>query len=322
MRCNQYYAFAVGMLTMCYTQLANAQTNLALAGKVFDATSREPLAFASISIAGKSLGTVTNAVGEFDFNLPEQYSRDTLVISHIGYKSFRKRVADLYHEKLSIGLQTNSLLLDEVVIHELTGKEIVALAVKNIPLNYSQDSYCLKGFFREIEEENGKYVLLTEAAVDIYDKNFDGTSQRQLQETVVVREMRRSLHHGKRQNKHNIGIALTDLFENNDVKYNRGMLSMTNTFSVDTITTYNDRPVYGITMVNRTDSGMLYIDVETYGILKISMERKSVDKNKKYYQVFTKKTVFARSRMVQVYSGIRALRKQALLKAYARIRAE
>ena len=81
MRCNQYYAFAVGMLTMCYTHLANAQTNLALAGKVFDATSREPLAFASISIAGKSLGTVTNAVGEFDFNLPEQYSRDTLVIS-------------------------------------------------------------------------------------------------------------------------------------------------------------------------------------------------------------------------------------------------
>jgi hypothetical protein len=183
------------------------------------------------------------------------------------------------------------LLLNEVVIREkkLTGKEIVAEAVKNLTLNYSVQPYCLKGFFREIEEENGKYVLLTEAAVDVYDKNFNGKSQPHLQEAVVIREMRRSLYYGKRQNKNNIGIALTDLFENNDVRYNRGMLSMGNTFSVDTITTYNDRLVYGVTMVNQTDSGMLYIDMETYGILKISMMRKSVSKDKRYYQVSTRK---------------------------------
>jgi len=268
-----------------------AQTNIALSGKVFDASTREPLGFASISIAGKPAGTVTNAVGEFDFNLPEQYSHDTLVISHIGYKSFRKNIADLSRGSLSIGLNTNPLLLNEVVIREekLTGKEIVAEAVKNLTINYSTQPYCLKGFFREIEQENEKYVVLTEAAVDVYDKNFDGKSQQSLQEAVAVREMRRSLHYGSRKNKDNIGIALTDLLENNDVRYNRGMLRMSNTFSMDTITTYHDRLVYGISIMNETDSGMLYIDTESYGILKIIMERRSRTKGNRYYQVITRK---------------------------------
>ena len=42
-------------------------------------------------------------------------------------------------------------------------------------------------------------------------------------------------------------------------------------------------------MINQTDSGTLYIDMETYGILKINMIRRNIIRGKKYYQVLTRK---------------------------------
>ena len=65
------------------------------------------------------------------------------------------------------------------------------------------------------------------------------------------------------------------------------MLDSANTFSLDTITVYNDKLVYGVSMSRGTDSGMLYIDVETFGFLKITMERKIGDKSKPYYEEHT-----------------------------------
>ena len=200
------------------------------------------MGFATVRIGGKPVGTVTNAAGEFDFYIPEEYSDDSLVISHVGYKSFRDKIDRLPKGSLSIGLKAISVLLREIVIREkdLTGKEIVAKAVKNLTLNYSTKPFCLQGFFRQIEEENGKYVLLAEAAVNLYDKNFEAERlKRDLQESVDVREMRRSLRYGSQSKRDNIGIPLTDLIENNDVRYNRGMLDSANTFSFDTITVYN-----------------------------------------------------------------------------------
>jgi hypothetical protein len=261
------------------------QSYLTIGGSVQDEETKKPLSFASVSISGESIGTVTNVNGEFDFHIPEQYLHDTLVISHVGYKSLKRCVADIQN-KHAFELKPYAFLLNEVEIREknLTGKEIVSKAIKNLTLNYSTKPYCLEGFFREIEEENNKYVLLTEAAVDVYDKSFDGKRKSQLQESVDVKEMRRSLRHSGLKNRNNIGIALTDLIENNDVRYNRGMMdTSTNEFSIDTITAYNDRMVYGISVSNKIDKGMLYIDIETYGVLKISMERKNRDGGKYYY---------------------------------------
>ena len=275
------------MMILITSRLHSATAQpLLITGMVFDQHSQEPLAFASVSIVGKPLGTVTNAAGEFDFYIPEEYKNDSLVISHVGYKSFREKIERLPKEALSLGLKAISVLLREIVIREkdLTGKEIVAKAVKNLSLNYSTKPFCLQGFFRQIEEENGKYVLLAEAAVDLYDKNFDGRPKRDLQESVDVTEMRRSLRYGSQSKRDNIGIPLTDLIENNDVRYNRGMLDSANAFSLDTITVYNDKLVYGVSMSRGTDSGMLYIDMETFGFLRITMERKSRDKAKNHYE--------------------------------------
>jgi hypothetical protein len=267
--------------------------NIIVSGKILDAKSGEPLEFASVGVMGKPTGTIANANGEFDFHILNSYENDSLVVSHVGYQSYRAKITDVSKETIVIRLKPRPVLLNEVVIHEknLTAKEIVAKTKRNLALNYSTKPFCLQGFFREIEEENGKYVLLSEAAVDLYDKNFDGKHKRHMQESVDVREMRRSLRYSARNNRDNIGFALADLIENNDVRYNRGMLdTASNTYSLDTILLYNDRPVYGISASRGPDVGMLYIDTETFGLLKITMERKSRDQKKYYHDGFINKT--------------------------------
>jgi hypothetical protein len=263
-----------------------AQENIKITGRVESKHTKEHLSFASVNVQGKPFGTVANPDGEFDFYIPAQYIHDTLVVSHLGYESFRYKISDLKKEALLISLNTTSRLLGEVIINEekLSGKEIVARAIKQLKINYSTEQYGLEGFFREIEEENGKYVLLTEAAITLHDKDFDGKRKKLLQESVEIKEMRRSLRYSGQGNRDNIGYALADLIENNDIRYCRGMLdTMVTSYSLDTITSYDNRSVYGISTSNQDDRGMMYVDMETLGILKISMERKSRNENKKYY---------------------------------------
>lgn len=266
--------------------------NIIVSGKILDAKNNEPLEFASVGIMGRPTGTIANANGEFDFHILNSFENDSLVVSHVGYQSYRTKIKDIGKGTITIRLKPRPVFLNEVIIHEknLTAREIVVKAKKNLALNYSTKPFCLQGFFREIEEENGKYVLLSEAAVDLYDKNFDGKHKRHMQESIEVREMRQSFRYSARNNRDNIGFALADLFENNDVRYHRGMLdTATNTYSLDTILLYNDRHVYGISASNGPDVGMLYIDTETFGLLKITMERKSRDGKKYYHDNFINK---------------------------------
>ena len=282
-RCQQIITIIALMMSMA---CARAQ-QIVISGKVFDQTSKEPLSFASVGILGKSLATVANVNGEFDFIVPMEYSADSIVISHVGYSSFHGRVSSLADRNNLFGLKGKPVLLQEVIVREndLTAKEIVSKAIRNLTLNYSTKPFCLEGFFREIEQENGKYVLLTEAAVDLYDRDFDGKRKSHLQESVDVRQTRRSLRMGIGYKGDNLGFALADLIENNDARYNRGMMdTANNTFTLHNITQYHDRMVYGINAKQGTDSSMLYIDVETFGILKIWMERKSRDPGKEFYE--------------------------------------
>lgn len=270
-----------------------AQERVILSGAVLDEQTHQPLSFASISIQHKPHGTVTNVEGEFDFHVPVESVYDTVIVSYIGYKSFTASVQQLVNvERILLSAAAQWLKTVEIEAKKITGRDVVALAVRNLRNNYSQEPYCLEGFFREIEEENGKYVLLTEAAIELYDKNFDGRPRKLPQESVNIREMRRSIRYSKLYAKDNIGHALVDLIENNDVRYNRGMLDTTrNTFAIERITEYNGRQVYQVSMTNRTDRGTLYIDTDTYGFLKIEMDCRSRNAQEKYYAVNVRDSV-------------------------------
>src|SRR5213593_3160998 len=69
---------------------AAAQTTGTVRGKVTDATTQRPLDGAQISVVGTDLGTLSNAEGEYQFNVP--LGQVTLRIRRVGYGSSNKTV--------------------------------------------------------------------------------------------------------------------------------------------------------------------------------------------------------------------------------------
>jgi hypothetical protein len=264
-----------------------AQEYITISGNVIDMATNAPLPFAHISLKNSSLGTVSNHEGYFEFHVPLNHRSDTVWISYLSYEHFESKVEDLKtNNKKTIALKPTAVLLKEIEVREknLTGKEIVEMAIRKIKDNYPTQTFCLEGFFREIEEENEKYTLLTEAAIYFYDDDFTNRI-RKPQESVDIKEVRRSYSYTKRNTKDNIGWALMDLLENNDVRYKRGLLNTkNNTYEIDSLILYNDNPVYVIKVKNRFDEGKLYIDASRFAFLKIEADRRSRT-NQRYYQV-------------------------------------
>jgi hypothetical protein len=90
-------------------------------GTVRDASTNEPLAFASIVVEGTQLGTMTSAGGKFTIVLPEDTSH--LRCSYVGYKT---EIVDCTGQKnipIAIRLYSMDMLLQDVTVyaHRLDG---------------------------------------------------------------------------------------------------------------------------------------------------------------------------------------------------------
>ena len=148
-------------------------------GKVVDSKTGEPLAFASIVQKNKSVGLITNDDGSF--KLPSYYAtaNATIVVSFIGYYSEEIVVTNLDRNNLNvIKLVEKTEFLEEIVIknkvkRNLTAKDIVKLAIKNIRNNYPFNSFSYVGYYRDYQKsKDNTYVNLNEAILHVHDPGF------------------------------------------------------------------------------------------------------------------------------------------------------
>ncbi|HEY5825579.1 MAG TPA: carboxypeptidase-like regulatory domain-containing protein, partial [Cyclobacteriaceae bacterium] len=267
--------------------IAGAQDSITLSGKVVDAETNEPLTYASVTLKGKPVGTITNADGEFEFYVPENYMRDTLVISYVGYHYYCERVLSIKdHKKVVIKLKFKPMVLNEVVVvaTKVAPQEIVKKAFEKVENNYPVNAHRLKGFYREIHEENEKTVLLVEAALDIYDQGYRRNGNKSTENEKVhlldgraSKSYRNSAFNNTTREKWNLVVSA---LRHNPVKYpDPNVRKKGNTFMLDSIVYYNDRLIYVIsffTYISRFPNferkNILYIDSENYAIYKYGWE--------------------------------------------------
>jgi hypothetical protein len=181
--------------------LGYAQQILTLTGKVIDSESKKPVAFASVGIQGKSLGTITNEEGEFDLHLPEGLRTHRLFITCMGYEGFALPVNqwDVTTRKI-VELKPATYQLAEVEVQAkkpLTAREIVQQARHNIANNYPDKPFKMSAYFRTYLKVNDRYTWFTDAALDIYDKGYGHApfGEQNLQEQVVLKGVRQSYWH-------------------------------------------------------------------------------------------------------------------------------
>lgn len=157
--------------------IASAQNTKAIHGKVIDTKTKQALPYASITIANKHIGTVSNSKGNFTLHYPDSVASDTLIVTYLGYNTYTQPLKNFSNKAVKIKLNTSSTEINEVVIRPLTPLEVIKKVKANYKQNYPQTPYISKGFFLQEVTENNKYVDFIEAYVDIYNPAFGDTSK-------------------------------------------------------------------------------------------------------------------------------------------------
>ena len=141
-------------------------------GKVIDQSTRKPVVFANVYLIGSSLGTVTNADGEFVLKVPVTELGRKVGISNLGYKNVIMNVADLKDRDNTIRLELTATALEQVVIRSDDPIDLLRMAWRRIPENYNSDPEMQIGFYRETVKQNRSYVAVAEAVLDVYKSPY------------------------------------------------------------------------------------------------------------------------------------------------------
>ncbi|MCX8490539.1 MAG: carboxypeptidase-like regulatory domain-containing protein, partial [Cyclobacteriaceae bacterium] len=248
---------------------------LTVSGKVVDKETREPLLFASVGILGKSIGTVTNLQGEFDFHLNTELKYNVFTINMLGYKTFEAPVWSLLTDSLIIQIEKSTVTLDEVVVSDsLKGGDILHIALLKIDENYPKNPFVLEGFYRDLKKVANTYVSILEAAISIYDENYkEPRNKFKLRERVALKEVRRSISYSNKFTSFfDQGNLLEDLLLHNSIRYrhfpegDEFLKQLTREKDTD----FNTRPVYVVT--HKLEQVKLLIDKKTFAILHLEDE--------------------------------------------------
>ena len=258
---------------------AQAQ-KITLSATVQDNQSQEPLPFASVGIKGKSIGTITNLQGQFDFHFPAEFRNDILVISMLGYNDFEAPIWSLLDSKVTvIPMTLSTTVLKEVVVRDsLSGGEILQLALARIEDNYPMDPFLLKGFYRDVKKVGGTYIALLEAAVEIYDENYsEPRNKAKLRERVKLLEVRKSVGYDNKFTSYfGQKNLLEDLLLHNNIRY-RQIDTQTDLFTNtkrEEDSYYNGRETFVLSntegfnlkmYINKTDYSISHLEFEISG---------------------------------------------------------
>ena len=142
-------------------------------GKVVNSSTRKPVVFANIYLIGSSLGTVTNAEGEFILKVPVSELNRQMGISNLGYKNLAINLSDLKDKENVIKLEIAAIPLEQVVIRSDDPVELLKMAYRRIKDNYNTDPEMQVGFYRETVKQNRSYVAVAEAVLDVYKSPYN-----------------------------------------------------------------------------------------------------------------------------------------------------
>ncbi|WP_033958967.1 carboxypeptidase-like regulatory domain-containing protein [Psychroserpens jangbogonensis] len=179
------YCFCLfSMLSFSQTELKN---------KIVDFTTLMPIESASIYIKNTTIGTVSNQDGKFVLQVSNELQLDTLIISSIGYKSFKIPVNEFDNTE-EIYLEEDIAALDEIILiaenRPTTGNDIILKAIERLSENLPDSAYIQKGFLRHKERNSKEFKWLIESAITVYDSGYSSSSEDHLK--INVDQVRKS----------------------------------------------------------------------------------------------------------------------------------
>jgi hypothetical protein len=243
-------------------------------GKIIDESTKNPLAFASVTAVGTNIGTITNTNGEFYLTIDDELNVKEIIFQHLGYKNKILPLSSLIGKINTISMESHSIPLDEIVVRPGDPNDLIREVLKRIPTNYSNEPMKHMAFYRESVMKKRKYVSISEAVVEVYKAAYNNDFSQDLvklykgrkssnvkpQDTVIVK-----LKGGPKS------ALLLDIAKNPEILFSNDNLE-NYVFRIDEITKINDKNNYVIDFKQVKDydyplfNGKLYVDVNTLAI--------------------------------------------------------
>lgn len=146
-------------------------------GKVSDIRTKKELSFATLSLIGDNISTVTNSEGEFSIKIPNNKLDGRLLISFIGYKNKTINLKELKAEDNTILLEPYNIQLGEVIVSPNNANQLIMQVLSKIEQNYGSDQNLMTGFYRETIKKRKTYLSLTESVVEIQKQAYNSTAE-------------------------------------------------------------------------------------------------------------------------------------------------
>ncbi len=250
-------------------------------GTIIDKHTNEPIEGGTINVQKTSIGSVSNANGEFRLIIPDSLLSYKIVFSHLGYIPEKLDASIMTGRKSTIGLEAKVIPLQEVIVRIANPVRLLREMQQSIKTNYSRDPVYLTSFYREGIERKNKFVSLSEAIFKIYKSSYltdAGSDQvkllkmrnisNQLEEDTVITKMKAGINSSLMLDV----IKTMPDFLNPDDEYN-----LYNYVSTD-ITVIDNRIVNVIAFEQKENvdnplyRGELYIDSENNALIRATFE--------------------------------------------------
>jgi hypothetical protein len=255
-------------------------------GKVVDSDNGNPLVFATISIEGTNIATVTNSEGDFTLKVPSDKMSQDVLISYIGYKNMKLPVGELKSEKTKIKLELLTVSLAEINVFPKDPYLLIKAVLNRRKENYTQDASLMTAFYRETIKKRRTYASLSEAVVQVHKPGYNTTRE----EMVKLFKGRKSVDYSKLDTlvfKLQGGPYSTLML---DIMKNPYMIISYETmdqyeFEIDNVTRIDERLIYVLAFKQKEwineplFYGKLYIDSESLAITSASYNVNTEDKN-------------------------------------------
>lgn len=237
-------------------------------GKIQDAKTNETLMFATITVKGVNVATVSNSDGEFLLKIAKDLPVSKIEISYIGYKNLEFPISSLKAKKNILKLESVSIPLDQINIYPLDPLFLVKSILKKVSQNYSTEPNMMKGFYRETIKKNRSYVAISEAIVNIHKAGYKQLRDDQVQifkgrKSQDVKKMDTLLF--KLQGGPNTSLLL-DIVKNPSNLLSEDFINNYN-FSIKSITKINNKLHYVIEFKQKENIdiplyyGLLYVEL-------------------------------------------------------------
>ena len=273
----------LGLLTLCLTGFTgifkaeafqdSPQQEVAFKqykGEVMDSQTKSPLVFATLTLEGTNISTVTNTEGEFLLKIPLNTSQGNILVSFLGYQTKLIPLGQMKENNNKIGLDISVTELSEVNLSvPRDALTLVKETLRRKGANYFDDPTLMTAFYRETIKKRRRNVSLSEAVVNIYKTPY--TSSRK--DAVQLYKARKSTDYSKldtlalKLQGGPFNALFVDIMKYPEFIFTNESIS-DYTFSFDRSTRINDKLIYVVNFKQRESifepmyKGKLFIDAD------------------------------------------------------------